>query len=476
MLRLPALLYVHHWSTLISTDMPRPNSHFTVTRDFDAAPIASPAISQDVWDGMEIAGPEPSSHLAEVLNQMHGARPLLDVSDLEMEILSQARRETTAQLIVPRDDGDHTVFVGHRVQWNDARGPFKGGIRFHPSETLDMTRALAALMMLKTAVLDLPLGGAKGGVQCNPATLSHPERERLSRSYIRAMHPVLGPELDIPAPDMNTNAEVMGWMVDEFESIRGRHAPGTITGKPMPLGGSRGRPEATALGGLSVLHRVADHMGKSLAGKSLVIHGYGNVGSYAHRLAADITGARVTGVCDSRSGLFNPEGLPYADVAAWKQEHGSFIGCPAGTAVRPEDLLVQPAAALLLASMEGMIDSHNADDVQAEMVVELANQPTSQEGGQRLLDRGLLVIPDILGNAGGVTVSYFEQVQNASWQRWSRTQVVERLQQEMASATDAVVDMANQHDTDLRTAAIALAMERVVEAQRTRGWSATPPM
>ena len=192
--------------------MPRPNSRFTVTRDFDAAPVAGPAMSQDVWDGIEPAGPEPSSHLAEVLNLMHSARPLLDVSDLEMEVLSHARRETTAQLIVQRDNGDHTIFVGHRVQWNDARGPFKGGIRFHPSETLDMTRALAALMMLKTAVLDLPLGGGKGGVQCNPAALSRPERERLSRSYIRAMHPVLGPALDIPAPDMNTDAEIMGWM------------------------------------------------------------------------------------------------------------------------------------------------------------------------------------------------------------------------------------------------------------------------
>ena len=275
---------------------------------------------------------------------------------------------------------------------------------------------------------------------------------------------------------MNTNAEVMGWMIDEFESIRGRHAPGTITGKPPALGGSRGRPEATALGGLSVLHRVADHMGKPLAGNSLVIHGYGNVGSHAHQLATDTTGARVTGVCDSRSGLFNPEGLPYAEVSAWKQRHGSFTGCPAGSAVSPEDLLVQPAAALLLASMEGMIGSHNAGDVQSEMVVELANQPISQEGGQRLLDRGVLVIPDILANAGGVTVSYFEQVQNASWQRWSRTQVVDQLQQEMASATDAVVDMATRHDTDLRTAATALAMERVVGAQRARGWSFRPSM
>ena len=198
MLMLPALLYVAHQSILISTNMPRPNSHFTVTRDFGAAP--SHAASQDVWDGVDNVGLEPTSHLAEVLNLMGSARPLLDVSDLEMEVLSQARKETTAQLIVQRDDGDHIVFAGHRVQWNDARGPFKGGIRFHPSETLDMTRALAALMMLKTAVLDLPLGGGKGGVQCDPATLSRSERERLSRSYIRAMHPVLGPELDIPAP------------------------------------------------------------------------------------------------------------------------------------------------------------------------------------------------------------------------------------------------------------------------------------
>ena len=427
-------------------------------------------------NGSASAASQAPAHLAEVLNLMRSARSLLDISDLEMEVLGHARRETTAQLIVQRDDGDHIALVGHRVQWNNARGPFKGGIRFHPSETLDMTRALAALMMLKTAVLDLPLGGAKGGIRCDPKALSRPERERLSRAYIRAMHPVLGPALDIPAPDMNTNAEVMGWMVDEFEAIGGRHAPGVITGKPPALGGSRGRPEATALGGLFALDRIANDIGRPLADSSLIIHGYGNVGGYAHRLAADVTGARVTGVCDSHSGLYNPDGLPYAEVAAWKQAYGTFTGCPAGAATSPDELLVQPATALLLASMEGMIGSHNADAVEAEMVVELANQPITAAGSRRLLDRGLLVVPDILCNAGGVTVSYYEQVQNTSWQRWSRTQVVDQLQQEMTSATDAVVDMANRHDTDLRTAAIALAMERIVEAQRARGWSARPAM
>ena len=450
--------------------MSRANNHIAATRDSGAA------LSKTAWNGAEDGLRPPSSHLDEVLSLMHDARSLLDVSDLEMETLSHPRRETTAQLLVQRDDGGHAHFVGHRVQWNDARGPFKGGIRFHPSETLDMTRALAALMMLKTAVLDLPLGGAKGGVRCNPAGLSRPERERLSRAYMRAMHPILGPGLDIPAPDMNTDAEVMGWMIDEFESIRGTHAPGAITGKPPALGGSRGRPEATALGGLAVLHRIADRIGRPLAGSSLVIHGYGNVGSHAHQLAADITGARVTGVCDSRSGLFNPDGLPHAEVGSWKQRHGSFIGCPAGSAVSPDELLVQPATALLLASMEGMIGSHNAGDIQAEMVVELANQPISATGGHGLRDRGIPVIPDILCNAGGVTVSYYEQVQNASWQRWTRAQVVERLQHEMASAAEAVMDMAERHDTDMRTAATALALKRVVEAQRTRGWSTPPPM
>ena len=456
--------------------MPRANNHITMTLDSGTATVAHAAVSKAAWNGTEDGLRPPASHLDEVLNLMHGARSLLDVSDLEMEVLSHPRRETTAQLIVQRDDGDHAHFVGHRVQWNDARGPFKGGIRFHPSETLDMTRALAALMMLKTAVLDLPLGGAKGGVRCDPAGLSRPERERLSRAYMRAMHPILGPGLDIPAPDMNTNAEVMGWMIDEFESIRGTHAPGVITGKPPALGGSRGRPEATALGGLSVLSRVSDRIGRQLAGSSLVIHGYGNVGSHAHRLAAELTGARVTGVCDSRSGLYNPDGLPYAEVASWKRKHGNFIGCPAGSAASPDELLVQPATALLLASMEGMIGSHNAGNIQAEMVAELANQPTTEAGSRHLLDRGILIIPDTLCNAGGVTVSYYEQVQNASWQRWTRDQVVERLQGNMTSAAAAVMDMAERHDTDLRTAATALAMERIVEAQRARGWSSRPSM
>ena len=200
------------------------------------------------------------------------------------------------------------------------------------------------------------------------------------------------------------------------------------------------------------------------------------MGSHAHRLAAELTGARVTGVCDSRSGLYNPDGLPYAEVASWKRKHGSFIGCPAGSAASPDKLLVQPATALLLASMEGMIGSHNAGHIQAEMVAELANQPTTAAGSRHLLDRGILVIPDILCNAGGVTVSYYEQVQNASWQHWTRDQVVERLQDDMASAAAAVMDMAEQHDTDLRTAATALAMERIVEAQRARGWSSRPSM
>ena len=204
------------------------------------------------------------------------------------------------KLFAERDDGQISTFIGHRVQWNNARGPYKGGIRFHQTESLDMTRALAALMMLKTAVMDLPLGGAKGGVCCDPTSMSAPELERLSRSYIRSMYPILGPELDVPAPDMNTNAQIMGWMLDEYESIRGAASQGVITGKPSVLGGSQGRPEATARGGLLSLNRVANRLGRPLSDGSIIIHGYGNVGSYTHQLAHEIAGVRVTGVCDSK--------------------------------------------------------------------------------------------------------------------------------------------------------------------------------
>lgn len=415
--------------------------------------------------------PAQPSLLQEVKAQMQEAAAWAQVTEHELNLLQSPRREIQFQVPLDMDGGERRLYTGHRVQWNDARGPCKGGIRFHPAESLETVRALAALMTLKTATLDLPLGGAKGGVNCDTAALSAAELQRLSRTYIREVAPFIGPAQDVPAPDMYTNARIMGWMSDEYQRIAGRFAPGVITGKPLAIGGSAGRQEATARGGLIAIREAATRWSLATQAQALAIHGYGNLGSHVHQLAQALTGSRVVAVCDSRTGVFNAQGLPYAETQQFKQATGSFQDCPLGDALTPEELLRLDVPLLALASMEGVVHERNAPSVSAALVAELANGPVTRAGERILLDRNAVILPDLLCNAGGVTVSYYEQVQNAANHYWSADQVNRLLERAMTQAVHTVLDLAAKVGGDLRLAAYVAAMERIAQAMRARGWS-----
>jgi glutamate dehydrogenase (NAD(P)+) len=379
-------------------------------------------------------------------------------------------REFHVRIPVRMDDGSVRVFEGFRVQYNNARGPTKGGIRFHPEETFDTVRALAAWMTWKTAVMDLPLGGGKGGVVCNPKEMSLGELERLSRGYIRALGHYIGPNVDVPAPDVYTNPQVMSWMLDEYEKMVGESAPGVITGKPLSLGGSAGRGDATARGGVYTIREAAKVLGLELKGATCAIQGYGNAGQFAHKLGAELLGLKVVAVSDSKGGVYSPEGLDYEAVMAHKRETGSVVGFPGAQSITNEELLELDVVVLIPAALENQIGEWNADKIKAKIVAELANGPTTPEGDEILHERGVYVIPDFLCNAGGVTVSYFEQVQNAYNYYWPEEMVHERLDQKMTTAFHAVHEAAQKHKVHNRLGAYVVAVSRVAEAMKLRGW------
>jgi glutamate dehydrogenase (NAD(P)+) len=386
------------------------------------------------------------------------------------EMLRWPKLEIQVTFPVQMDDGSVRIFRGFRVQYNDARGPAKGGIRYHPQETLDTVRALAAWMTWKTAVMDLPLGGGKGGVVCDPKHLSQGELERLSRAYVRAIAHFIGPERDVPAPDVYTNPQIMAWMMDEYSTIVGYNAPGVITGKPLPLGGSKGREDATARGGVYATREAAKVMGLDLNGATAAIQGYGNAGQYAHRLGTELLGLKVVAVSDSQGGIYNPKGLDFAPLSAWKREHGTVVGFPEAEALTNEELLELPVTVLFPAALENQITAENAPRIRARIVAELANGPTTPEADRILHDNGVYVIPDFLCNAGGVTVSYFEMVQNAYGYYWGEAEVHQRLDERMSAAFHAVHETARRYRTHNRLGAYIVAIERVVEAMRLRGW------
>lgn len=402
--------------------------------------------------------------------QIDAAAEMLNLPPAARKLLHNPLREFHFQLPVKMDDGSTEVFPAYRVQWNDARGPAKGGLRFHPQETLDTVRALAAWMMLKTAVMDLPLGGAKGGVICNPKGLSERELERLSRAYIRAVARFIGPEVDVPAPDVYTNPQVMAWMMDEYEVITGRKAPGVITGKPVDLGGSRGRGDATARGGIYALREAAKVLGLDLRGKTAAIQGYGNAGSFAHKLAVEILGMKVVAVSDSKGGIYDPDGLDYEQVLDHKRRTGSVVGFPDTRPISNQELLTLDVTVLFPAALENQITGENAEHISARIIAELANGPTTPEADEILFRRGVFVIPDILCNAGGVTVSYFEQVQDANNFYWTEEEVHQRLNEKMVAAFQAVHRVAQEKGVHNRLAADILAVQRVYNAMKERGW------
>jgi glutamate dehydrogenase (NAD(P)+) len=369
------------------------------------------------------------------------------------------------------DDGDVKVFKGFRVQYNDSRGPAKGGIRFHPDETVDTVRALAAWMTWKTAVMDLPLGGGKGGIICNPKQLSERELERLSRAYINAIAWIIGPERDIPAPDVYTTPQIMGWMMDEYSKLRGYTAPGAITGKPLSIWGSLGRDDATARGAWYAIREAAVVLGVELRGARIAIQGFGNAGTFAATLGEQLFGCKVVALSDSGGGVYDARGLNYDEVRAHKKATGSVSGFPRGERISNADVLEVDADILIPAALENQITAENAPRVTAKIVAEAANGPTTPEADAVLFPRGVFVIPDFLCNAGGVTVSYFEWVQNQRGMPWELEDVHRRLDRKMTRAFHEVLASSRQHRVDMRTGAYCVAVARVAEATRARGWA-----
>ena len=402
--------------------------------------------------------------------QLDEAAKILKLDAATHEMLRWPLRELHVTLPVRMDDGSTKVFHGFRVQYNDARGPTKGGIRFHFDETIDTVRALAAWMTWKCAVVDIPLGGAKGGVICDPREMSPGELERLSRAYIRQVGRIIGLEKDVPAPDVYTTPQIMAWMMDEYAFMKGENEFGVITGKPLPLGGSAGRDDATARGGIFTLREAAWVTGVELKGATAAIQGYGNAGSFAHKLGAEMLELKIVAVSDSRGGIYNQEGLKYEEVFKHKQETGKVAGFKGAKEISNEDLIELDVDVLFPSALENVITAENAANIKAKFIVELANGPTTPEADKILYENGVYVIPDFLANAGGVTVSYFEMVQNSYGYYWEEDIVYERLDKKMTAAFRAVHATAQEHKVNNRVAAYMVAVNRVAEAMQLRGW------
>lgn len=403
--------------------------------------------------------------------QLDEAAEILQLDPAMHEFLRWPMHEFHFTIPLRMDDGAVEVFHGYRVQYNDARGPFKGGLRFHWDETIDTVRALAAWMTWKTAVIDIPLGGGKGGITCDPRQLSPGELERLSRGYMRKVARSLGISQDVPAPDVYTTPQIMAWMMDEYEVMLGRHQAGVITGKPLEVGGSEGRADATARGGIYTLREAAKVMGVNLTGKTAAIQGYGNAGTYAHLLAEELLGMKVVAVSDSRGGILNWEGLPAEASVAHKARTGAVQGFPASEPISNEELLELDVMVVFPSALENVITAANAGRIRARFCAELANGPTTPNADDILHENGVYVIPDFLCNAGGVTVSYFEMVQNSYQYYWPEAMIHERLDELMTRAFYAVHQMAQSKKVNNRVAAYLVAVERVAQAVRLRGWA-----
>jgi glutamate dehydrogenase (NAD(P)+) len=390
-------------------------------------------------------------------------------SDIEA-LLKMPMQELHVSIPIRMDDGTLRVFPGYRIQYNDARGPTKGGIRYHPDVTVEEVRALAALMTWKCALYRLPLGGAKGGVICNPKELSVRELERLSRSFVQKIAHFIGPDRDIPAPDVGTNARTMSWMMDEYSKIVGKTSFGVITGKPLSLGGSEGREDATARGGWYVIGEAAKDLGITLKGATVAIQGFGNVGENAAFLAHPLCECRVIAVSDSGGGVVNREGLDIPKLREHKKKTGSIKNSGLGDDITNKQLLGLDVDILIPAALENAISMDNADSIKARIIAEFGNGPITAEADTHLYAKGVRIIPDVLCNAGGVIVSYFEMVQNLNMDHWEQDAVHSRLKMYMTETYRMVYNMATSNNISLRRAAYSRAMEHMVEAMKMRGW------
>lgn len=395
----------------------------------------------------------------------------LNLSPAVYEYLRDPMRFTEVSIPVEMDNGSIKVFTGYRSQHNNVFGPFKGGIRYHPQSTPDEVKALSMWMTLKCALVGLPFGGGKGAVVCDPRQMSLKEKERVSRGYIRAMGSILGPEIDIPAPDVYTDAQVMGWMADEYSKMTQRPSFGVVTGKPIPVGGSVGREEATSRGCVFALQEALKVLDMPVKGARVAIQGAGNVGGHAALLLEE-EGCKIIAISDSRGAVYNPAGLDARKVVAYKKQTGSLEGFPGANSISNQELLLLDCEVLLPAAMENQLTCENAADVKAKVIVEGANGPTTPDADRILHEKGALLVPDILANSGGVTVSYFEWVQNNYRYHWDAATVNQRLRDKIVEAFQMVYrfncDICT--NTDMRTAAYAYTVGRLGEAMSYRGW------
>ena len=404
-------------------------------------------------------------------SQLDEAAARLGLDEATHELLRWPQLELKVTLPVEMDDGRIKIFHGYRVQYNGARGPTKGGLRWHSGKGgMDTVRALAAWMTWKTAVVDIPLGGGKGGITCNPKELSDREKQRLARAYMRAVAKILAVSKDVPAPDVYTTPQIMAWMMDEYETLMGEHHPGVITGKPIPLGGSEGRGDATARGGVIILREAAKALGVDLNGKSMAIQGFGNAGQFAALLGHQILGLKLVAASDSRGGIYNAEGLDPRKVVDYKLRTGALEGFPEAEPISNADLLELEVTVLFPSALENVITAENAHRIKCRISCELANGPTTPAADEILHQKNILVLPDFLANAGGVTVSYFEQVQNTYNYYWPIDMVHERLDEKMTRAFEGVYEMTQHEKVNMRQAAYLVAVARVAEACKLRGW------
>jgi glutamate dehydrogenase (NAD(P)+) len=401
--------------------------------------------------------------------QFEAAADYLELDESSRQVLKNAKRQLVVSIPVRMDGGEVRVFEGYRVQHNIARGPAKGGIRFHPNVTLDEVKALASWMTWKCATVGIPYGGGKGGVVCDPKSMSKGELERLTRRYAFEIAPIIGPDRDIPAPDVYTDEQTMAWIMDTISMVHGHTELGVVTGKPIALGGSQGRGEATARGCLYTVREACRVRGISLRDARVAIHGFGNAGANFARLVSAEDGARVVAIADSRAGVYNEHGIGVQAALRHKADTGTVEGLANTQPIPRDEVLEVDCDVLLPAALENSITLQNVERVRASIIAELANGPVTPDSDRVLFDRGVFLVPDILANAGGVTVSYYEWVQDQYSYFWTEDRVRDTLEQTMRGSFASVYATAERYRTDMRTGAYILAVGRVAEATRVRG-------
>jgi len=414
--------------------------------------------------------PEETNPFKNAQRQLDTAAELLKLEPPIHSALREPMRIFEINFPVKMDNGDVKVFKGFRVQYNDARGPCKGGIRFHPDETIDTVKALAAWMTWKTACVNIPLGGGKGGIICNPKLMSLTELERLSRAYIDQVARLIGPTRDVPAPDVYTTPQIMAWMLDEYEKINMQHLPGVITGKPLALGGSEGRADATAMGAVYTIREAAKALGLKLKDAKIAVQGFGNAGSFVSSILSQKMGCKIVAISDSKGGIFKPEGIDIKKVLEHKKVSNTVTTMDGMKTISNEELLELDVDILCPSALENQITPRNAGKIKAKLVAEVANGPTTPDADSVLFKNGVFLIPDFLCNAGGVTVSYFEQVQNAYNYYWEEQEVHDKLDKIMTKAFADVYAASKKHEVNNRIGAYLVAVSRVAEAMKLRGW------